>query len=151
MSKEPSQLYKTVKLDSIKAEAYLGEAVLVQKSMTKPLGPAQWECSQDRSVMVCLDEARQRYSGGCRVGLTVVRASAPMVKHESPASVGLPKGSVRLLSSANRVLGGATWRKWSLTHTGEVPLCPRLTRGVTSTYKVHPKWSPHARVKRMPP
>lgn len=144
-------MHKTVKLGSIKAEAYLGEAVLVQKLLTKPPGLAQRECSQGRSVMVCHDEACQRYSGGCRVGLTVVLASAPMVKHESFASVGLPKGSVRLLSSATRVLGGVTWRKRSLTHTGEVPLRLCLFGRVTSTYKVNPKWSAHAMVKRRPP
>ena len=144
-------MHKTVKLSSIKAEAYLGEAVLVQKSLTKPPGLAQRERSQVRSVMVCHDEACQRYSGGRRVGLTVVLASTPLVKHESSASVGLPKGSVRLLSSATRVIGGVTWRKWSLTHTGEVPLRLCLISRVTSTYKVKPKWSAHAMVKRRPP
>ena len=144
-------MHKTVKLGSIKAETYLGESVLVQKSLTKPLGPTQGERSQDRSVMVCRDEASQRYSGGCRVGLTVVRASTPLAKHESPASVGLPKRCIRLFSSANRVLGGVTWRKWHLTHTGEVPLRLCLNSRVRMAYKVKPKWPFYAMVKRRPP
>jgi len=144
-------MYKTVKLGSSRAESYPGESVLVRKALTKPLGSSQRERSQDRSVMVCLDEACQRYSGGRRAGLTVVRASVPLAKHESPASGRLPKSPMRLLSSANRVLGGVTWRKWCLTHTGEVPRRLCLLGRVRSAYKAHPKWSAYAMVKRRPP
>ena len=45
MSRELSRMYKTVKLVSFKAEAYLGESVLVQKPLAKPLGPFQGERS----------------------------------------------------------------------------------------------------------
>lgn len=144
-------MFKTVKLGSVQSESYLGESVLVQKSSAKPLGHIQGERSQDRSAMACRVEACQRYSGGCRVGLTVVRASTPLAKHESTASGGPPKSLIRLLSSATRVLGGVTWRKRRLTHTGEVPrrLCS-LSR-VTLAYKVRPKWLAYATVRRRSP
>lgn len=144
-------MYKTVKLGSIQSESYLGESVLVQKSLAKPLGPNQGERSQGRPATVCREEARQRYSGGCRVGLTVVRAATPMAKHESPASGSLPKSLIRLLSSATRVIGGVTWRKWHLTHTGEVPRRPCSFRRVTPAYKVRPKWLAYASVRRRSP
>lgn len=144
-------MFKTVKLGSIKAESYLGESVLVQKSLAKPLGPFQRERSQGWPVMACRDEARQRYSGGRRAGLTVVRASTPWAKHEPTASVRLPKSLIRLLSSATRVIGGVTRRKWCLTHTGEVPrrLCSPCR--VTPVYKALPKCLAHAVVRRRPP
>jgi hypothetical protein len=143
-------MYKTVKLGSVQSESYLGESVLVQKSLAKPLGPIQGERRQGRPAMACRVEAGQRYSGGRRAGLTVVRAPTPWAKHGSPASGSLPKSPIRLLSSATRVLGGVTRRKRHLTHTGEVPR--RLCSGrVTPAYKVRPKWLAYAVVRRRPP
>ena len=144
-------MYKTVQLGSIQVQSYLSESVLVQKSLAKPPGPNRGERSQGSPAMGCLEEAFQRYSGGCRVGLTVVRTAASMVKHESPASVGLPKSLIRLLSSATRVVGGVTWRKWYLTHTGEVPRRLCSLRRVTPVYKAHPKCLAQAAVRRRPP
>jgi hypothetical protein len=145
-------MFKTVKLGSNIAKTYLGESVLVQKSLAKPLDSLQGERSQGTPAMVCHEEAGQRHSGGRRAGLTVVRASTPKVKHVSPASGSLPKSLIRLLSSANRVIGGVTWRKRPLTHTGEVPrrLC-FFFRRVTPVYKVLPKCLAYAMVRRRPP
>lgn len=144
-------MYKTVKLGSIQSESYLSESVLVQKSLAKPLDPTQGERSQGRTAMACRVEARQRYSGGGRAGLTVVRASTPWAKHVSPASGSLPKSPIRLLSSATRVSGGVTRRKRHLTHTGEVPRRLCFSSRVTPAYKVRPKWLAHASVRRRSP
>jgi hypothetical protein len=144
-------MYKTVQLGYNQVQSYLSESVLVQKSLAKPLGPNQGERSQGSPAMVCLEEAFQRYSEGRRAGLTVVRAATPMAKHVSPASGRLPKSLMRLLSSANRVIGGVTWRKWSLAHTGEVLRRLCSSRRVTSAYKVRPKWLSYAAVRRRSP
>ena len=143
-------MYKTVKLGSTQAESYLGESVLVQKALTKPLN-LQRERSQGGSAMICHEEAGQRHPGRPRVGLTVVPTPAPKAKHESSSSGGLPKRLIRLSSSANRVTGGVAWRKWHLTHTGEVPRRLSLTARVTPAYKARPKWPAYATVKRRPP
>ena len=152
-------MYKTVRHGRCHAKSYLSGSVLVQKPLAKPLvspiqdldSPIQGERCQGTSAMRCLEEASQRYSGGCRAGLTVVRAATPMVKHVPPASGRLPKSLIRLLSSATRVLGGVTWRKWPLAHTGEVPrrLCSSCR--VTPGYKARPKCLVYAAVRRRPP
>ena len=144
-------MYKTVRRGPSHAKSYLSESVLVQKSLAKPLGPFQGERSQGTSAMRCRVEACLRYSGGCRVGLTVVRAATLSAKHEPPASGGLPKSPMRLLSSATRVIGGVTRRKWFFAHTGEVPRRLCSSRRVMPGYKARPKCLAYAAVRRRPP
>lgn len=103
-------------------KSYLCESVLVQKELSKPLRD-QGERSQGGAVMCRREEARQLYSGGCRVGLYVARVSALCTKREFPASEELLEGFIRFSPPVLRVMGDVTWRKRIVSLTGEVLRC----------------------------
>ena len=77
-------------------KSYLCKSVLVQKELPKLLASRQGERSQDGAAMDRRVEARQPYSGGCRVGLPVARVSALCTKREFPAFVELLGRIMRL-------------------------------------------------------
>ena len=87
-------------------KSYLCKSVLVQKGLPKPLVSHHRGRSQGGAVICRRGEARQLYSGGCRVGLHVARVSALCTKREFLASEELPERSIRLSSL---VLAGK-WR-----------------------------------------
>ncbi len=114
-------------------KSYLCKSVLVQKGLPKLLISYQEERSQDGAVMCRREEARQSYSGGCRVGLHVARVSALCTKRESHASEELPERGMRLPSPAF----AGNWRchleKMARKFDRQSPtLSPS---GVTSIYK----------------
>lgn len=141
MSRELSQSVQTVRLHSPKpnptrASPYSSGSRCLNRRLLRR------ECSQGSSAMRCLEEARQRYSGGRRVG-PECRASLPRFGQAwVPRLWGTPGVSYTVTPSEhNRVVGDVTWRKWLFTRTGDYPTSSQSGSPycVTSGYKALPK------------
>jgi hypothetical protein len=143
MRKELSHASQTVRLQSLKPNPTRASPY---SSGSRWLNRLRRERSQGSAAMCCLEEACQRYSGGCRVG-PECRVSLPRFGEAlglSPLRV-----SRRVLYGyslrATRVVGDVTWRQWLFSYTGDYPT-PSLSTRVMSDYKVPPKCLPHAAV-----
>ncbi len=116
-------------------KSYPCGSVPVWKMPPKPPGRSRGESSQGSPSRDCVVEARRCYFEGMRVGLDVVRASAPTAKHVSRSPSGFPGRSIRLTFLATRVSSAFTWRKWQLIPTDEVSRHSRPLGGVKLAYK----------------
>ena len=77
-------------------KSYLCGSVPVQKGLSEPLMRYHEGMSQDGALMHRHEEARQLYSGGCRVGLDVARVPVLRAKRGFLSSEELLEGYVRL-------------------------------------------------------
>jgi hypothetical protein len=118
----------------------------VWKTLAEVLGLCQSERSQCAAAMRRSDGAGQRYSGGWRFGLTDARVPTLTAKRICRFLPAVPGGWMRLTRQAFRVLRVATWRKWPLSSTIELPPRRQPPAVVTLRYKAVPKSGRHARL-----
>jgi len=127
-------------------KAYPCGSAPVWKTLAKVLGLCQSGRSQCAAAMGRNDGASQRYSGGWRFGLIDARVPAPTAKRNGGFLPAVPGGWMRLTRQAFRVLRVATWRKWPLSSTIELPPRRPPPAAVTDRYKAVPKSGRHARL-----
>ncbi len=118
----------------------------VWKTLAEVLGLCQSGRSQCAAAMRRNDGAGQRYSGGWRFGLIDARVPALTAKRNCGFLPAVPGGLMRLTRQAFRVLRVATWRKWPLSSTIELPPRRQPPAVVTDRYKAVPKSGRHARL-----
>ena len=118
----------------------------VWKTLAEVLGLGQSGRSQCAAAMRRSDGASQRYSGGWRFGLIDARVPALTAKRNCRFLPAVPDGLMRLTRQAFRVLRVATWRKWPLSSTIELPPRRQPLAVVTLRYKAVPKSGRHARL-----
>jgi hypothetical protein len=118
----------------------------VWKTLAEVLGLCQSGRSQCAAAMRRNDGASQRYSGGWRFGLIDARVPALTAKRNRRLLPAVPGGLMRLTRQAFRVLRVATWRKWPLSSTIELPPRRQPPAVVTLHYKAVPKSGRHARL-----
>lgn len=144
MSRELSHVIQTVRLRSVKPNPTRASPYSSGNRCQNRWPKSRRERSQGSAINDCREEARQRYSGGCRVGLEC-RASCPCFGEA------WDRGLWRSPEEANTVnlfelLG---WVAMSPGENGTllIPVTvPRrlCTRRVTPAYKVQPKWLVYA-------
>lgn len=130
-------------------KSYLCKSVLVQKELSKPLRN-QGERSQGGAVMGRREEAGQLHSGGCRIGLYVARVSALCAKRGFPTSEEPLEGLIRFPPPVLRVMGDVTWRKRTVSLTGEVLRC-LCSLEKRQSIRHRPKRLAHATERRRSP
>jgi hypothetical protein len=148
MSREPSHAIQTVRLRSWKPNPTRASPYSSGNRCQNWWPKSHWERSQGSSAMRCREEAGQRYSGGCRVGLEC-RASLHHLGEAWDRCLGR---SPEAANTVNRfeLLGYVAMspgENGALFIPVTVPrrLCRRRVR---PAYKVYPKWLVYAMVKR---
>jgi hypothetical protein len=148
MNREPSHAIQTVRLRFWKPNPTRASPYSSGNRCQNWWPNSHRECSQDSSAMRCREEAGQRYSGGCRVGLEC-RAS---LRYQGEAWDRCLERSPAAANTVNRFellgcLAMSPGENGPLLIPVTVPL--RLCRRrVRAAYKVYPKGLLYAMVKR---
>ena len=144
MSRELSHVVQTVRLRSTKPNPTRASPYSSGNRCQNRWARRQRERSQGSAAMCCHEEARQRYSGGCRVGL---EGRASLLRFGEAWDRGLwrsPEGANTVnLFELLRWVAMSPGENGTLLVPVTIPrrLC---TRRVTPAYKVYPKWLVYA-------